>query len=435
MAGVAEAQLKARAQPQDQPLGRRDRDDPAGELDARQRSDGADGRAEIAFDVSAGVRPTSFPTQIRARSGLAARSTRAITRPRSETTNAAAPWRTTATGRSRTIVTRSVCGYARSKLTAATVGRAVTSVRAASRSRAKRLSPSCASSAFAPVARPSGPRRSPRSPEPRRATSRARARARVARRPARRMPRAATGPRGRAGRGRGDRREPYAGTGRRRSPHAYEAARCVLLVPVGPPGEIRRAGTFSWRLDAGQGTCRGGMRQAAWSYPCSPIPEGIDEQRDGRDAPRADPQPSVPTTRIKPLGSIARGRRAHEHHLLLELHAELLPCPPPRLAHQSEAIDARRAVRVLDEVRVPRRDHGAADPMPLEAAQLEHAPRAELSRGFLNTDPNVRLFVGCVAFRRATSSVTSDLISSTGRGARRYSTRATTSSGRSAECR
>jgi hypothetical protein len=37
-----------------------------------------------------------------------------------------------------------------------------------------------------------------------------------------------------------------------------------------------------------------GMRQAAWSDRCLPIPEGLGEQRDGRDAQRAGPQPRVP---------------------------------------------------------------------------------------------------------------------------------------------
>ncbi len=55
--------------------------------------------------------------------------------------------------------------------------------------------------------------------------------------------------------------------------------------------------------------------------------------------------------------------------------------------------------------------------------------------GFLKTEPNVRLFVGCVAFRRATRSATAALISSIGRGVSRYSTRATTSAGRRSEWR
>ena len=48
--------------------------------------------------------------------------------------------------------------------------------------------------------------------------------------------------------------------------------------------------------------------------------------------------------------------------------------------------------------------------------------------GFLKTLPNVRLFVGWVSLRRATSSATVALISAGGRGASRYSTAATTAS-------
>ena len=77
----------------------------------------------------------------------------------------------------------------------------------------------------------------------------------------------------------------------------------------------------------------------------------------------------------------------------------------------------------------------AADPVPLQAAELEHAPAPSSPGGFLNTLPNVRLFVGCVAFRCAISSATVALISSRGRGSSRSSTRATTSPGPSAECR
>ena len=48
---------------------------------------------------------------------------------------------------------------------------------------------------------------------------------------------------------------------------------------------------------------------------------------------------------------------------------------------------------------------------------------------FLKTEPNVRLFVGCVALRCATSSATRALISPAGRGASAYSTSATTCPG------
>src|SRR6185437_1729510 len=50
-----------------------------------------------------------------------------------------------------------------------------------------------------------------------------------------------------------------------------------------------------------------------------------------------------------------------EHlHLVLELDAEPLARPPPRLLHQRDHVGRARATQVLDEVRVHRRDAGAA---------------------------------------------------------------------------
>src|SRR5262245_2142543 len=72
---------------------------------------------------------------------------------------------------------------------------------------------------------------------------------------------------------------------------------------------------------------------------------------------------------------------------------------------------------------------------PFSPQSSSICPAPTFPGGFLNTEPKVRLFVGWVAFRRVISSATSALISSTGRGARRYSTRATTWSGRSREWR
>src|SRR5262245_15385414 len=63
----------------------------------------------------------------------------------------------------------------------------------------------------------------------------------------------------------------------------------------------------------------------------------------------------------------------------LELDAELLARPAPRLGHEGETVHGRRAARVLDEVRVLRRDHRAADSVPLEATELEHPPRADVA--------------------------------------------------------
>ena len=63
-------------------------------------------------------------------------------------------------------------------------------------------------------------------------------------------------------------------------------------------------------------------------------------------------------------------------------------------------------------------------PLSPQSSSIRPAPRSP--GGFFQTEPNVRFVVGCVAFRRATRSPTSALISATGRGRSRYSTCATT---------
>jgi hypothetical protein len=66
------------------------------------------------------------------------------------------------------------------------------------------------------------------------------------------------------------------------------------------------------------------------------------------------------------LQLLARRRElevAEEAQLVLELDAELLERPSSRLGHQRERVDSLRLASVLDEVRVPRRDLRAADPM------------------------------------------------------------------------
>src|SRR5215210_7890264 len=73
--------------------------------------------------------------------------------------------------------------------------------------------------------------------------------------------------------------------------------------------------------------------------------------------------------------------RAEELHLVLELDAELLARAAPSLDHQRDGVHRARSVRVLDEVRVTRRDLRAADSVPLQAAGLEHPPRCQLVLG------------------------------------------------------
>ena len=98
--------------------------------------------------------------------------------------------------------------------------------------------------------------------------------------------------------------------------------------------------------------------------------------------------------------------------------AEALVHAPPRLDHQRDRVRARRAAGVLDEVRVPLRDDRARrSRWPFRPAALDQrARRPGPSSGFLKTLPNVRFFVGCVAFRCASSSATSALIASGGSG-------------------
>ena len=95
---------------------------------------------------------------------------------------------------------------------------------------------------------------------------------------------------------------------------------------------------------------------------------------------------------------------------MLEHEAEPVVHPAARLGHQRDASAERRPAGVLDEVRVARRDERAADPVALQPALLDQPPGPRSPGGFLKTLPNVRLFVGWVAFRCASSSATSALI-------------------------
>src|SRR3954452_19993057 len=69
---------------------------------------------------------------------------------------------------------------------------------------------------------------------------------------------------------------------------------------------------------------------------------------------------------------------AQELDLVHELDAVRLPGPSAGLGHQGDRIGRARAVRVLDEVGVSRRDHRAADLVAFEPARLEHAAGAQL---------------------------------------------------------
>src|SRR5438105_6957468 len=94
----------------------------------------------------------------------------------------------------------------------------------------------------------------------------------------------------------------------------------------------------------------------------------------------------APTTALQQ--SVAKSERrqvvqAEELDLVLELDAELLERAPPRLLHERERVGRAGFARVLDEVRMPRRDLRAADAVPLQAAGLEHAAGGELVVGVL----------------------------------------------------
>jgi len=63
---------------------------------------------------------------------------------------------------------------------------------------------------------------------------------------------------------------------------------------------------------------------------------------------------------------------------VLELDSVLLACTPAGFCHQRDRVGGAGSIGVLDEVRVARRDLGAADPVPLQPAGLEQPPGAQL---------------------------------------------------------
>src|SRR5256885_2837834 len=75
--------------------------------------------------------------------------------------------------------------------------------------------------------------------------------------------------------------------------------------------------------------------------------------------------------------------RSQELDLVLELDAVLLAGASAGFCHQRNRVGGAGSVGVLDEVRVARRDLGAADPVPLQPARLEHPSYAELVVGVL----------------------------------------------------
>src|SRR6186997_420465 len=69
---------------------------------------------------------------------------------------------------------------------------------------------------------------------------------------------------------------------------------------------------------------------------------------------------------------------AQELDLPLEHDAELVEHATARLGHQLDRVACRGAACVFDEVRMPRRDDGAADAISLQTAQFDHPTGTEL---------------------------------------------------------
>src|SRR5258708_7357638 len=104
-------------------------------------------------------------------------------------------------------------------------------------------------------------------------------------------------------------------------------------------------------------------------------------------APRANARAvgfrGLTATFPRSLRSVALLRRrqvdlAEQLALVVKLDAVLLVRPPARLGHECKRVLGARPARVLDEVRVLRRDLRTTDPETAQAAGVEHPPRAQL---------------------------------------------------------
>src|SRR5580765_2981917 len=102
-------------------------------------------------------------------------------------------------------------------------------------------------------------------------------------------------------------------------------------------------------------------------------------RRAGRAAVRADVLRRAATRLHSPRSGlplqIGESERPEELHLVPELDRERLVHPTACLGHQRDAVAGAGTVSVLDEVRVARRDERAANPVALETARLDQAPR------------------------------------------------------------
>ena len=137
------------------PVGGPGRLDPLGEGRGSRRS-ASSASARSRLDDRARARDRSAPSR-RPGAWLSGSALR-ITRPRSETSQAPQPSLTTASGRSGTTTTRSVCGKGAVESHEWTVGRAVSRARSSSSSSATRLVPANCAPACAPTpGRPAAP--------------------------------------------------------------------------------------------------------------------------------------------------------------------------------------------------------------------------------------------------------------------------------------
>src|SRR6476660_1246208 len=143
------------------------------------------------------------------------------------------------------------------------------------------------------------------------------------------------------------------------------------------------------RRERPEGTKRTRSRRA----PAAPRGNGTTTLLGAAAACRRDPRSLRPpamrldSARGRSFLRVRQLREPEEDDLALQGDPDLVVRAATCLDHQAHTIRARRPVGVLDEVRVLRRDLRAADPMPLEAAELEHPPRPELAGWVLEDAP------------------------------------------------
>ena len=196
----------------------------------------------------------------------------------------------------------------------------------------------------------------------------------------------ASGRRGRAGKDRGARRRSAAEAGRRHSPRAHGDAIHVRLVPRWPRGSLSPPAGGLLRADVDRAPYSSAMSPSSTTSCSSSTPN---------------------CSRARRRASAIRARQS-------------AVVAPPAFSMKFACFGEIRA----PPIRWPLRPHASSI-----------APAPSSPGGFLNTEPNVRFVVGCVALRRSTRSRTVARISLSSRGSSRYSTAATTWPWWMLECR